>query len=185
MELSGGPSSLGGMTQDPFGRAATTPRTATSSMFDLAYPQSVGVFATYPAAEKAVDYLADNGFPVGNLAIVGTDLRTVERVIARKTWRTVLGQGAMQGASTALILFLLLWLFVPGANVIALLISAVAFSIFVSMGFAALAYSVSRGARDFTSVQQTVATRYEVLCEHKVAAEAREMLAQVVPVDLG
>jgi hypothetical protein len=174
------------MTQEPFGRAATTgTRRRTTSMFDLEYPQSVGVFATYPAAEQAVDHLADNGFPVGNLAIVGTDLRTVERVIARKTWGTVLGQGAMQGLSTALILFLVLWLFVPGANVIALLIAAVAFSVLVSMGFAALSYSLSRGARDFTSVQQTVATRYEVLCEHKVAERAREMLAQHAPVDLG
>jgi ABC-type Na+ efflux pump permease subunit len=106
-------------------------------------------------------------------------------VIARKTWGTVLGQGAMQGLSTALILFLLLWLFVPGANVLALLLAALAFSVLVSMGFAALGYSLSRGARDFTSVQQTVATRYEVLCEHKVAAQAREMLAQHAPVDLG
>ena len=174
------------MTQQPFGRAATTGRRSrTSSMFDLEYPQSVGVFATYPAAEQAVDQLADNGFPVGNLAIVGTDLRTVERVIARKTWGTVLGQGAMQGLSTALILVLVLWLFVPGANVIALLLAALAFSVLVSMGFAALGYSVSRGARDFTSVQQTVATRYEVLCEHKVAEQAREMLAQHAAVDLG
>ena len=174
------------MTQEPFGRAAVAgARSQTSSMFDLEYPQSVGVFATYPAAEKAVDHLADNGFPVGNLAIVGTDLRTVERVIARKTWSTVLGQGALQGLSTALILFLVLWLFVPGSNVIALLVAAVAFSVLVSMGFAALSYSMSRGARDFTSVQQTVATRYEVLCEHKVAEQAREMLAQHAPVDLG
>ena len=174
------------MTQQPFGRAAVAgARRQTSSMFDLEYPQSVGIFATYPDAEKAVDYLADNGFPVGNLAIVGTDLRTVERVLARKTWGTVLGQGAMQGLSTALILFLLLWLFVPGANVIALLLAAVAFSVAVSMGFAALAYALSRGARDFTSVQQTVATRYEVLCEHKVAEQARELLAGHAPVDLG
>ena len=38
---------------------------------------------------------------------------------------------------------------------------------------------MSRGKRDFTSVTQTVATRYEVLCEHKVAARAREMLQQM------
>ena len=37
---------------------------------------------------------------------------------------------------------------------------------------------MSRGKRDFTSVTQTVATKYEVLCEHKVAAQAREMLLQ-------
>lgn len=174
------------MSQDPFApplaNRATTRRT--SSMFDLEYPRSVGVFETYAAAEKAVDYLADNGFPVGNLAIVGTDLRTVERVLARKTWRTVLVQGIVQGLSTALILFLVLWLFLPGANVLALLLAAVVFSSLVSMGFAALGFALSRGARDFTSVQQTVATRYEVLCEHKVAEQAQEMIAGMSPANL-
>ncbi len=174
------------MTQDPYGRpmasAARTSRTA--SMFDLEYPRSVGVFDTYPAAEKAVDYLADNGFPVGNLAIVGTDLRTVERVLARRTWRSVLLQGASQGLSTAVILFLVLWIFIPGANVLGLLLAALAFSVLVSMVFAAIGYALSRGQRDFTSVQQTVATRYEVVCEHKVAEQAQELLAAMTPANL-
>lgn len=154
-------------------------------MFDLEYPHSVGIFETYPAAEKAVDFLADHGFPVGNLAIVGTDLRTVERVLARRTWRTVLTQGAMQGLSTAMILFFVLWIFVPGSNVLGLLLAALIFSVVVTAGFAAIGYALSRGSRDFTSVQQTVATRYEVLCEHKVAEQARELLAQMSPVNLG
>ena len=38
---------------------------------------------------------------------------------------------------------------------------------------------MSGGKRDFTSVTQTVATKYEVLCEHKVAAQAREMLLRL------
>jgi hypothetical protein len=46
----------------------------------------------------------------------------------------------------------------------------------LGIGFSAAAYAMSRGRRDFTSVTQTVATKYEVVCEHKVAAHAREML---------
>lgn len=169
------------MTQDPFGRPAATSSQVgkTSNMFDLEYPRSVGVYDTYQAAEKVVDYLADNGFPVNNLAIVGTDLRTVERVLARKTWRSVLIQGAIQGLSTALILFLLMWLFVPGANILGLLLAALVFSVIISMAFAAIAYQLSRGERDFTSVHQTVATRYEVLCEHKVAEQAQDLIARM------
>ena len=49
----------------------------------------------------------------------------------------------------------------------------------VAEGFAAAGYAMSLGKRDFTSVTQTVATKYEVLCEHKVAARAREMLQQM------
>ena len=51
--------------------------------------------------------------------------------------------------------------------------------ILLGMAFAAMGYAMSRGRRDFTSVTQTVATKYEVLCEHKVAAQAREMLHQL------
>ena len=40
-----------------------------------------------------------------------------------------------------------------------------------------LSYGLSGGRRDFESMRQVVATGYEVLCEHKVAAKARELLA--------
>ena len=60
-----------------------------------------------------------------------------------------------------------------------LLLVSLAIGIVLGIGFAAAAYAMSRGKRDFTSVTQTVATKYEVLCEHKVAAQAREMLQQM------
>jgi hypothetical protein len=45
--------------------------------------------------------------------------------------------------------------------------------------WALLGYLATRGQRDFSSVTQVVATRYEVLVEHKVAARARELLSQL------
>jgi hypothetical protein len=53
--------------------------------FDLEYPMSLGVFDSYQQAQRVVGYLSDNDFEVHNLAIVGTDLRSVERVTARLT----------------------------------------------------------------------------------------------------
>ena len=44
-----------------------------SSLFELEFPQSVGIYNTYADAQKAVDYLSDEKFPVQNLAIVGTE----------------------------------------------------------------------------------------------------------------
>jgi hypothetical protein len=38
-------------------------------------------------------------------------------------------------------------------------------------------YAATRGRRDFTSVSQVVATRYEVLVEHKFAEQGRQLLA--------
>jgi hypothetical protein len=45
--------------------------------------------------------------------------------------------------------------------------------------WAVAGYAATRGQRDFTSVSQVVATRYEVLVEHKLLARAQELLAQM------
>ena len=45
--------------------------------------------------------------------------------------------------------------------------------------FALTGYAATRGRRDFSSVTQVVATRYEVLVEHKHAQRGRELLAQM------
>jgi hypothetical protein len=146
------------------------------SIFELQFPQSVGIYSSYADAQKAVDYLADEKFEVQNLAIVGTELKSVERVLGRRTWSTVVLAGVQSGVSTGLLVALVLLIFVPVDNFLVLLLSALAIGIVLGIGFAAAGYAMSRGKRDFTSVTQTVATKYEVLCEHKVAARAREML---------
>ena len=68
-----------------------------SSLFELQFPQSVGIYNTYAEAQKAVDYLADEKFEVQNLAIVGTELKSVERVLGRRSWGTVITQGVQSG----------------------------------------------------------------------------------------
>ena len=99
-----------------------TPKLA--NLFRLEFPQSVGSFATYEDAQKAVDHLADAHFPVENLAIVGTDLRSIERVLGRRTWATVIGQGVQSGLSTGLLVAFLMWILQPGANFLVLIVSA-------------------------------------------------------------
>ena len=150
-----------------------------SSLFELEFPQSVGIYNSYAEAQKAVDYLADQKFEVQNLAIVGTDLKSVERVLGRRNWGTVLNQGVMSGISTGLLVGLVMLIFTRPPSILALLLVSLAIGIVLGIGFAAAAYAMSRGKRDFTSVTQTVATKYEVFCEHKVAAQAREMLQQM------
>ncbi len=147
-----------------------------SSIFELKFPQSVGIYQTYADAQKAVDYLADQRFEVQNLAIVGTDLKSVERVLGRRSWGTVIMQGLQSGLSTGLLVGLLLLIFTKPGSVLLLLLVALAIGIVLGIVFNAAGYAMTRGRRDFTSVTQTVATKYEVLCEHKVAAQARQML---------
>ena len=45
--------------------------------------------------------------------------------------------------------------------------------------WALVGYALTRGQRDFSSVTQVVATKYEVLVEHKSVAQARELLAKL------
>ncbi|MFL6027364.1 MAG: general stress protein [Friedmanniella sp.] len=150
------------------------------SIFELDFPQSVGIYSSYADAQKAVDYLADEKFEVQNLAIVGTDLKSVERVLGRRTWGTVILSGVQSGISTGLLVALVLLLFVPGTrSFLLLLLTSLAIGITLAVAFGAAAYGMTRGRRDFTSVTQTVATKYEILCEHKVAAQAREMLQRL------
>ncbi|GAB3767099.1 YflT domain-containing protein [Microlunatus parietis] len=150
-----------------------------SSVFELEFPQSVGIYSSYADAQKAVDFLSDKKFEVQNLAIVGTELKSVERVLGRKTWRTVLLNGLQSGVSTGLLVGLLMLIFLPVPNILVLFLVALAIGIAISIVFQAIGYALSQGKRDFTSVTQTIATKYEVLCEHKVAAKARELLLQM------
>ena len=47
--------------------------------------------------------------------------------------------------------------------------------------WALIGYAMTGGQRDFTSIQQVVATKYEVLVEHRHAARARELVAEMDP----
>ena len=156
-----------------------TPIVSTSRLFELDYPQRVGSYGTYEEAQAAVDFLSDSKFAVANLMIVGTNLKSVERVTGRRTWSSVLIQGAVSGFGTGIVVGLMFYLFMQSENTLLTLILAwlgrgVSFGILS----ASLSYALSGGRRDFESMRQVVATGYEVLCEHKAAAEARELPAK-------
>ncbi|SDB80067.1 hypothetical protein GA0111570_101341 [Raineyella antarctica] len=151
-----------------------------ASLFELEFPQLLATYNSYAEAQRAVDYLSDKSFPVQNLAIVGTDLRSVERVTGRKDWGTVVNRGLSNGLSIGLLFGVMAMLFYPPqTNIYELAAIAVVVGVVISVVFALIGYLMTRGRRDFTSVTQTIATRYEVLCEHKVSMKARELLAQM------
>lgn len=144
----------------------------------LQYPQSLAVYDDYAAAQKTVDFLSDNKFPVEHLMIVGTDLKRVERITGRLTWGRVAAGGVLSGLWLGLFVGLIFSFFVD-EDVLAMILSTILLGALFGLVWALLGYALTRGQRDFSSVTQVVATRYEVLVEHKVAAQAREMLAQL------
>ncbi len=146
----------------------------------LNFPQSLGVYEEYSQAQKAVDFLSDNEFPVENCMIVGTDLKQVERVTGRLTTGRVALGGLLSGVWLGLFVGLIFSLFASGGgngSAIAVILSTVLFGALFGVIWALVGYAAARGQRDFSSVSQIIATRYEVLVEHKFAARGRELLA--------
>ncbi len=152
-------------------RALSTPQ------FSLEYPRSVGVYDDYLQAQQVVDYLSDQQFPVQNIALVGTDLKSVERVTGRLTRAKAATAGALSGLWIGLFVGIAFSLFSNhgqlGFLITTPLLGAVFMLVWSQIGFTA---ATRGGTRDFTSASQIVATRYEVLVEHRVAEQARQVL---------
>ncbi|MDP8930333.1 MAG: glycine zipper family protein, partial [Actinomycetota bacterium] len=60
--------------------------------------RSVATFNRYPDAQRAVDYLSDERFPVQHVSIVGEGLRLVEDVTGRRGYVEAALGGATAGA---------------------------------------------------------------------------------------
>jgi hypothetical protein len=159
-----------------------TPRNIPRTGLNLQYPMSLGVYDTYPQAQHVVDYLADHDFPVQNVAIVGTELKSIERVTGRLTRGKVALAGAVSGLWIGLFVGIAFALFSDrgqlGCLITTPLLGAVFGLIWSQLGFTAATQS---GTRDFASVSQIVATKYEVLVEHNLAEQARSLLAAIPP----
>jgi hypothetical protein len=145
----------------------------------LEFPQSLAVYDDYAAAQKTVDFLSDNEFPVQHLMIVGTDLKRVERITGRLTNGRVALGGLLSGLWLGLFVGLIFSFFETGNSWLGVLVSCMAIGAAFGVVWALIGYALTRGQRDFSSVTQVVATRYEVLVEHKVADQARELLAKL------
>ncbi len=143
----------------------------------LKRPMSVAIYDEYADAAHAVDYLADRQFPVENLAIVGTDLKSVEKVTGNMTWGKVLLGGFLQGAMWAGMFAVIMWMLQPGLSLISALAIGLAGFGLVGMVLAALQYRQRGGERDYTSRTTIIATHYEVLAEADVVDRARHLLS--------
>src|SRR5690348_14763630 len=93
----------------------------------LEYPMSLGVFDKYEEAQRAVDFLSDEQFPVQNRMIVGTDLRQIERVTGRLNYQRAAMGGAASGAWFGLLVGFIFGLFANGASFLAVLVVSVIF----------------------------------------------------------
>jgi hypothetical protein len=143
--------------------------------------RTVATLTSYPAAERAVDWLSDQGFPVQHVTIVGTGLRSVEQVSGRVTTASAALAGAGQGAMLGLFWGLLFGLFFTidtGSFFGVLAYGLVLGAVFGAILGAAAQYA-TRGRRNFDSAAHTGADRYEVQVDDGLALEAERVLARM------
>jgi hypothetical protein len=134
----------------------------------------IGAYESYAAAQRAVDLLSDNTFPVEHVMIVGNDLRLVEKVIGRLTVGRAAVAGALAGAWFGFLVGIVFWIVSPWSWTAVL--SAVLLGLAFGAVFGAVTHAMSGGRRDFASVQGIVASRYEVLVDDEYAAQALTIL---------
>ncbi|UOQ60575.1 hypothetical protein MUN76_00870 [Leucobacter rhizosphaerae] len=148
-------------------------------MPELPKGEIISTYDRYEDAKHAVDVLARASFPVQQISILGNDLRSVERVTGRLTYGRVALMGALSGAYLGLFLGLLLFIFQPdNAAIFGVFIAAVVIGAGFGMLFGVLSYGMNRNRRDFSSVMQMVATRYDLITEPELVHPARQTLIE-------
>jgi hypothetical protein len=137
----------------------------------------VASFSTYPEAQQAVDRLAHANLDVSKVSIVGSDLKTVERVTGRLSYGRVAAAGAASGAWFGLFLGLILTFFVASPNVLLYALAAVGIGAGFGILFGIVSYAVTRRTQDYTSTHQVLASTYEVIVDPSVTLAAQTALS--------
>jgi hypothetical protein len=142
--------------------------------------RTIASYPTYRKAERAVDYLADQRFPVERVSIVGRDLHYVEQVTGRMGYPEAALRGAIAGAVVGVLvgwLFGIFDWFEPLLAAAWLAFQGLWFGAFVGAFIGLGLHALMRGRRDFSSVSAMSADRYEVVADAEVSEEAARLLA--------
>lgn len=129
-------------------------------------------YTDYLDAQRLVDRMSDDGFPVESVRIIGDGVRTVEQVTGRMTRGRAAVVGAAAGAWFGVLIGLLFGLFTSGTAWIWMVLISLVIGAFWGAVFGFVAHWSTRGRRDFSSVMTLQARRYEVHVEMERAAQA-------------
>jgi hypothetical protein len=146
---------------------------------------TVARFDDYESVQRAVDRLSDDGFPVENLDVIGSELRLVERVTGRLTRARAAGAGALSGLWAGLLIGLVVGLFTTGHSMVAVVAAGAVFGAAWGAVFGYAAHAATRGRRDFSSVRTLAAGRYDLIARGGMVERARQVLsdASLLPAD--
>jgi hypothetical protein len=139
---------------------------------------TVARYDDYEDAQRAVDRLSDDGFPVEQLDIIGSELRLVERVTGRLTKARAAAAGALSGLWGGLLIGILFGLFTTGHAWLAVVAVGLGLGVLWGAIFGFAAHLATRGKRDFSSLRGLTAAHYDLVARGGEADRARTMLTQ-------
>ncbi len=149
-----------------------------SALGDQHLPNGVVVasFETYDQAQAAIAKVSSADAELAGLAIIGNDLKLVERIVGRLTWGRVASRGAIRGLGFGAFLGLMFLVFVPEAvsSVLVFPLLGLAFGILLAV----VQHALMRRKRDFASTQQVLAARYDVVAPRERAGKAMHIIGQ-------
>ena len=159
--------------------AAGKGSTAGSLAWRFPPQQVVASYETHGQAARAVDYLAEQRFPVERTAIVGRGLESVE-TIGRQSWRDstmhTIGVWAVAGALVGWVIGLLDWAS-PLRAAFSLALWGLLFGALLGLVGGLLMRSLSGGKRQrITHSHVYRADSYDLLCDTDIADRARHLL---------
>lgn len=144
--------------------------------------RTIARFDQYAAAQRAVDHLSDERFPVEHVAIVGGGLRYFEQVTGRRGF----GRAILESAATGAVLGALLGWFFGLFSLIDPLVSGLVLALWGAVIGAilgaivgAVAHAATSGQRDFASISGYRADHYELQVDEGYADEAARLLERM------
>jgi hypothetical protein len=148
--------------------------------------RTIASYDNYADAETAVDWLADQGFPVERGAIVGFGPRSVEQLEGRMTARRAALIGAGGGVLIGALLALLAAIFPWDSLSAEASVYAVAMGALLGAASGALVHeALSGGRRDFISATRIEANRYDLQVDEDAAGEATRLLDAALRTGVG
>ena len=141
--------------------------------------EKIADYATYQAAQKAVSQLVEADIPARDIAIIGHGLRSVETVTGRLGYAAAARSGAINGILLGLLFSAIFVLGTPNAA-IQLFVGVMFVGIALGMLMSLITYAIVRRRRDYTSVTQVLADRYEVTVLPRSIHRAREIVGRAV-----
>lgn len=157
-----------------------TKRTPRSLPAVMPQGEVIANFKQYTDALAFVDNLIKHNFPAGSVAIVGSDLRTVERIRGKVTYSRLALGGAVTGSWVGLAFGLIFGgqanpadpnAFTSTENIFSSIVIGAGLGIL----FNVVRYSLSRNKRGFVSQSSVVASKYQIQVPAALADQARSV----------